>query len=114
MDAKKGLGTVCRCFRGHTQPPIGLQPPGHSINGPTRKRDAPQLGKTRLDWVDPSEPRPLQSDLNNTFAPGTKVNKATSSHTALAQRQRSEPKEGSSNRFSIPLLFIKGLRQLTC
>jgi hypothetical protein len=61
MEAAKGLGTICRCFRGHDQPPIGLQPPGQSIHGPTpadAKTRNPTIGTTRLECPTPVDPSP--------------------------------------------------------
>jgi len=64
MEARKGLGTVCRCFQGLAQPPIGLQPPGPSFKWPDAKRETPQFarrvasGRTLVGTPSPSNPNP--------------------------------------------------------
>jgi hypothetical protein len=74
MEAAKGLGTICRCFRGHDQPPIGLQPPWSVDSWLDAKTRNPTIGTTRLECptpVDPSPP-PIRAQQRICAGPGHK------------------------------------------
>ena len=105
MEAK-GLGAVCRRFRAHTQPPIGLQPPpGQPINGLTRQNAKPHNRARRVSLLlgplpSPALPRQSrQSGCNKAFAlfclfaKATKVNESQQSNviTTTAAVHSAEP-----------------------